>query len=38
MLENDNIYFTATKRRPFVDVKPKIAEIISAAGTQLGLK
>ena len=37
MLENDNIYFTTTKRRPFVDVKLKIAEIISAAGTQLGV-
>jgi hypothetical protein len=38
MLENDNLYFPVTKRRPFVNVQLNMAEIISAAGTHLGLE
>jgi hypothetical protein len=38
MLENDNLYFPVTKRRPFVNVQLKTAETVSAAATRLGLQ
>jgi len=37
MFENDNLYLLVAEWRPFVNVQLKMAEIISAAGTHLGL-
>ena len=36
MFESDNLYLPVAERRPFVNVKLKTAQTISAAGTHLG--
>ena len=36
MFESDNLYLPVAERRPFVNVKLKTGEAISAVGTHLG--